>query len=370
MSNIILENGFTYDGVAWSELLDATVIDSIDQTDLMPSYKEYKGLLNYVKQPIISKDQKYSARYANGWLSKKEERGNKAERWMNFWPKKWIYQQTFSEKFSITEELTEWMKNSNTIKGAPESVQAEFLKISDQIKDLTEGYDITWADLLVRVYAKWFSITSAEWPWSATAKGKALFASDHSVMNWDGTSTTYSNLYTPTIDYDNATESVAIKSWVDALQSMLNTLKTSTLDNGRKIKQAWWKWYDLYCSRLRETFWLKVLNDWSNTAALWNNEWIQNQFRFKNNIVNLKVIDTLWDYDSVEGENIGNENMVFVANPVYIKSEKCFKCYELYAPKVKTWMNDDTDEIFTSLKCSIWADHYYAEYGIVWNDWT
>jgi hypothetical protein len=33
-------------------------------------------------------------------------------------------------------------------------------------------------------------------------------------------------------------------------------------------------------------------------------------------------------------------------------------------------MNDDTDEIFQSLKCSIGADHYYAEYGFVWYAWT
>jgi hypothetical protein len=57
--------------------------------------------------------------------------------------------------------------------------------------------------------------------------------------------------------------------------------------------------------------------------------------------------------------------MIFLTNPVYIEKQKAFKCYELYSPKMKNWMNDDTDEIFQSLKCSIGADHYYAEYGFV-----
>jgi hypothetical protein len=84
MANIILENGFTFEGQAGSKLLDATIIETLDQTEIMSDYKAYKTMLNFTMQPIINPDQAYSARYANGGLSKKEERGNKQERGINF----------------------------------------------------------------------------------------------------------------------------------------------------------------------------------------------------------------------------------------------------------------------------------------------
>jgi len=361
MTDIRLENGFDYNGAAGSELLDANVIETMDQTDLLPDYKMYKALLDVTMVPIINPSQKYGAKYANGWLQKKEERGNKAERALNFWPKKWIYQEVFSEKFSMSEELTEWIRSSNTIAWAPEGIQAEYVSIAEQMQDLVEWYDITWADLLVRLYTKWFVMTASEGPGSPTAKGVALFGT-HTLLNGE----TFSNLYGTTIDYDNATEATAIASGKTALQSMLNSLKWFTNDNGRKIRQTGWKGYNLYCSRIRETFWLQVLNDGSDQSGRGENSAEKNQFKFRNNNVNLKVIDTLWDLDEVTGENIGNNDMVFTTNPEYLRKQKAFKCYELYSPKIKNWMNEDTDEIFNSLKCSIWADHYYAEYWIIW----
>jgi hypothetical protein len=61
----ILENGFDYNGAAGSELLDANVIETMDQTDLLPDYKMYKSLLSITMVPLINPSQKYGARYAN-----------------------------------------------------------------------------------------------------------------------------------------------------------------------------------------------------------------------------------------------------------------------------------------------------------------
>lgn len=168
--DIILENGFDYNGAAGQELLDANVIETMDQTDLLPDYKMYKSLLDVTVVPLINPSQKYGARYANGGLQKKQERGNKAERGLNFGPKKGVYQQTYSEKFAISEELTEWIRTSNSIKGAPDKIQAEYISIAEQMQDLVEGYDLTWADLLVRLYTKSFDMDAAEGPGSPTAK--------------------------------------------------------------------------------------------------------------------------------------------------------------------------------------------------------
>ncbi len=354
MGDIIIANGFTYEGKAGSELFDANVIDTLDQMDAMPDYKGYKELLHYTKVPIINPNAEYGARYANWGLAKKEERGNKKERAINFGPKKGIYQQVHSEKFNISEDLTEWINTSNGISGAPENLQAEFLKVSDQIKDLLKAYDITWADLLTRVYTKGFSISASEGPGSATAKWVALFGT-HTLLDGEQ----FSNLIATSVDYSSVTSGVSV------LQEALDVHKNIKLDNGRKMKQPGGMGYDLEVPRVRETFWRKVLNNGQTQSGLGNNSAEENQFLFDNNIVNLKVIDNIGDFDDVLGEDIGTDNMFFLTNPKYTMEEETLKCYELYAPKIKSWMNDDTDEIFTSLKCSIGADHYYAEYGIV-----
>jgi hypothetical protein len=71
-----------------------------------------------------------------------------------------------------------------------------------------EAYDITWAELLIKVYTSGFSISSSEGPGSATPKGKSLFATDHDVNG-----VAYNNVITPSsIDYDNADRDVAIAS--------------------------------------------------------------------------------------------------------------------------------------------------------------
>ena len=228
MADIVIETGFDYDGQAGSELLDANIVETLNQMDQLPEYKGYKELLSFVKTPIINSNQEYGIRYANGGLDIKEERGNKKERGINFGPKKGIYQTIYSNKFNITDELTEWIRNSNNIEWAPEGIQAEFVDIQEQIRDLVKGYDITWADIMTSVYTDGFSISAAKGPWSPTAKGKSLFNAAHELL--DGS--TFSNLITTSIDYsDDGTTGVAV------LQEALDVHKSIKLDNGRKMRQ-------------------------------------------------------------------------------------------------------------------------------------
>ncbi|MCP4522161.1 MAG: hypothetical protein GY827_10795 [Cytophagales bacterium] len=357
MADLVIETGFDYDGQAGSELLDANVVYTLNQMDILPEYKGYKELLSFSNTPIINPNQEYGARYANGGLDVKEERGNKKERGINFGPKKGTYQQTYSNKFNITEELTEWIRASNNIEGAPQGIQAEFVDIQEQIKDLVHGYDITLADVMSRVYAEGYDVTASEGPGSATAKGVALYGTQTLL---DGT--TFDNLIATAVDYSDITTGVAV------LQEALDVHKSIKLDNGRKMRQPGSMGYNLVVPRIRETFWRKVMNNGMTQSGLGENSAQENQFLFDNNIVNLKVMDNLGDFNEETQAIIGGadaDNMFFVTNPKYLEQEKALRCYELYSPKVKTWMNNDTDEIFTSLKCSFGADHYYAEYGMV-----
>lgn len=357
MTRIELKNGFTYEGSAWSELLDATVIETVEQSELVTDYKETKNILWFIKQPIFSPNQTFSSKYAWGGLSEKEEMEVTKLREMIFWPKKGVYVQEFSEKFMISKTLTDWLRVSKTIKWASETVQADLLKVPSQIKDLYYAYDITLSDLLAKVITLGFSISSAEWPGSATPKGKSLFADNHVVKDWNWEDIVFSNKYAENIDYNDLT------SGRKFLQKAIDSLKTFKLDGWRKIMQPK-KGYTLICSREREVFWKQVINDGKNTSAFWNNNWIANQFTFEWNLVNIKVLENIWDYDKISGENIGNNNMAFVLNSEYLEKAEALKYYILVNPELSNWEDKDVWVIFNKLRCSIGADHFDAELGV------
>ena len=364
-NRIRLGNGFDFIGRSGNELLDATVIETNNQQLIMPEYTGYKSLLDFTMEEIINPDQKYGTRYANNGLREKQERGNKERRSIDFSPKKGIYQREYAGEFEITETLQKWLETSNTIEGAPMGVQAELVDIQDQVQDLVDAYDMTKADILVNVWTQGNVMTNPNGPGSANADGEALFG-DHTIQLEDGATVSYNNLNTDSITYDFT--DAGIQSGVTALQNMLNTLKTVVLNNGRKVRQPGGKGYNLYCSRQNETYWRAVLNDGSGYSGRGDNAAEMNQFNFQNNMVNLMVIDTLGDTSATFNSTVGSNDLVFLTNPDYIRRTKCFKCFELTAPIIKTYMNDSTDIYYTSLKCYFGADHFNeAERGIIAN---
>jgi hypothetical protein len=47
-------------------VLDAYVVDTIKQNDLMEDHKQYKNLLDYTDTSLLHPDQKFSSRLPNG----------------------------------------------------------------------------------------------------------------------------------------------------------------------------------------------------------------------------------------------------------------------------------------------------------------
>lgn len=135
-------------------------------------------------------------------------------------------------------------------------------------------------------------------------------------------------------------------------------------ENGKKIKQPRNAPYKLVCSRVREIFWKQVLNDGSNFSGQGTNANQLNQFNFKGNLVSIEVCDLLGDTDYA-GNTIGSDDMWFVINPTIAKKTKALRTYRLYSPRIKTWENDETDELNTSVRAVIGCDHYSAEYCVV-----
>lgn len=354
-----LDNWMTYENIG-RETLDAHIVASVKQNELMEDHKMYQELLDFANVTLLNPDQKYSSRLPNGWLKKVAETGTKTQRSFTFGPKKWMSQVEYGEKFTISFLLNEWTKSWKNIDGAPDNIQAEALGIAGQVQDLIEWYDITYAEELVKTLAKGFEVTSSEGPWSACARDWfSLFYNAHELRD----STTFSNIIEGDVDYTD------VNSGKAKLQDAIDKLKTMRFDNGKKIKQPKWEPYKLFCSRVRETYWLEVINNWSDKAWLWSNSAKENTFSFQNNLVQVVAIDLLWDLD-VDWNVIGNDDMWFVSNPMAVRKLEAFKCAQLYPPRIKTWENDETDEVNTSIRAIIGTGHYDAEFAIVGCKWT
>jgi len=354
-----IDNWITFEG-SGRELFDSLVTETIKQSDLLEDHKQYKSLLDYTDTTLLSPDQKFSSRTPNGWLKGISETWVKSQRDFTFWPKKELNQREVWEKFTNSYLFTQWSRNAQTLKGAPDMIQAEFVNSAEQARDLMMAYDITYAEEMVKVPALGFAITASEWPGSACARdGLALFSASHLLKN----GTTFSNIYSSTIYYSS------VASGQTALQTMLNQLKGMKFDNGKKIKQPKWEPYKLYCSRVRETYWLEVINNGSDKAGTGNNSAKENTFSFRNNLVQVVVLDLLGDTDS-EWNTIGTDNMIFLSNPMAIRKMKSLRCASLYSPRIKTWENDETEELNTSIRAIVWASHFDLEFAMVGSQWT
>lgn len=350
-----LDNGITFEGKGW-ELFDAYVVKTIQQNDLMEDHKQYKALLGYTDTALLNPDQKFSSRLPNGGLKTITEAGLKNKRSLNFGPKKGLGQVEFWDEFSNTFLFTQWARTAKNIKGASESVQAELARTGEQARDLMQGYDITYAETMVKVITAGFSVTAPEGAGSACARdGLSLFNASHELL--DGT--TQSNIVTGAAYTDVAT-------WATKLQASIDLLKAMKFDNGKKVKQG--KEYTLFCSRAKETFWLEVLNNGSSMAGTGSNSSKENTFRFRNNLVKVVVLDLLGDLDS-EGNAIGTNEMFFVANMEMVTKLQALRCANLYPPRIKTYENDATDELNTSIRAIVGADHFDLEFAMVGSTW-
>jgi hypothetical protein len=57
--------------------------------------------------------------------------------------------------------------------------------------------------------------------------------------------------------------------------------------------------------------------------------------------------------------------MWFVSNPMYVRKAKALRCANLYAPRVKNYENDETDEMNTSIRAIVGAGNFDAEFAII-----
>lgn len=356
-TDLVVAGGLvTYQG-SGNALLDGTIIETFDNDNLMPEHKHYMSVMDYSDSPLINPSQTYSTKSAPTAMANVLETGLPEQAEVVFTPKKGIYQVEIAKSYSRSKFFTEWSRKAKTLQGAPDAIQAELLDVAENVRDLALAYDFRYAEELVKLLTKGFSITADAGPGSATPKGKALFDTHSYWVPGGLISGTYTNFTNGafTFDPNNATD---LTNGTTRLQTLINQLKSIRDENGKFIKQI--GPYKLYVSRIREVFWKSVLNNGSKFSGQGTNAMKENQFLFDGNIVEIVVLDILGQPD-YQGVNIGTTDYIFVTNSGALKQAKALKTYRLYPLTVDSWQNMATKVLTTDARAAIGCDHYGAE---------
>ena len=141
----------------------------------MPDHKQYMAAMDYSDTPLLNPSQTFATKAAPTSMGNVLETGIAEQADMVFTPKKGVYQVEIARKYSRSHLFTKWARQAKTLQGAPDSIQAELLDVASESRDLALAYDSRYAEEMVKLWTKGFSVTTAAGPGSATPKGKALF---------------------------------------------------------------------------------------------------------------------------------------------------------------------------------------------------
>ena len=358
MSNpLVLAGGLvTFQGSGFPTL-DGTIVETFNRDDIMPEHKQYMALLGYNDTTLLSPAQTFAAKSAPKSMGDVSETGVAQNAEMIFTPKKGIYQVEIGNKYQRSKLFTEWARRAKTLQGAPDHIQAELLDVASETRDLSLSYDTRFAEEMVKLLTKGFSITAPNGPGSATPKGKALF--DTHTYGVSGTAIygTFNNYKNGALTFD-PNNSTDLSAGANRVQDLIDLLKNARDENGKYIKQG--GVYKFYCSRIRSVFWRAVFNNFSKFSGQGANAMKENQFLFAGNIVEINVVDLLGQPD-YQGNAIGTTDMIFVANSELLNQTKAFKSYRLYPLTIESWVNMDTKVLTTDARGAIGVDHYGAE---------
>lgn len=331
-----------------SELMDPMITKVVDQINLERKSSEVKAQLGYKDELPLSANETYSSVNGVNSLPEINENGTKEEMELSVGPTKGYKIKEYGAKITSSFLFGEWLKKSKTLTGAKDDLKAEFVDTAQKTKKLLLAAEKGMAYEAIKVLTKGFSITAAYGAGSATPKGKALFANNHTIYKTGGT---FSNLESGALTATN-------------IKTAIGKHLAIRLENGDKINQPRKEGYTLFVAPAGEMNAREILNNGSKFGATGNNASLENIFMFEGSRVKLEVIDKMGDYD-VDGTQIGTDVMWFLANIPAMKEAEALKCIRLYSPVVKQYMNNETDQSVVDVRNGFTCDHYGAEYFVV-----
>jgi len=336
-----------------SELMNPLITKTVDQINLERKGAKAKESLWFSDTRPLSSNETYSSVNGVNALPTILENGTKAEIETSVWPSKGYSIVEYGGKITSSFLFGEWLRTAKTLSGASDDLKAEFVAQSQKTKKLMNAAEKGMEYECTKVYTKGFSTSAGYGPWSATPKGLSLFNASHTIFATGGT---FSNLATGALTATTLKAAIALHI-------------AARLENGDRVAQPRVAGYTLKVSAAGELNAREILNDGSNFSATGTNANVENLFMFEGSKVKLEIMEKLGDYDQ-NGDLIGTDVMWFLVNTPALKEAEALKFIRLYSPIVKQYMNDDTDQSIVDIRNGFAADHYGAEYFVVWSLWA
>ena len=363
---VLFNNGLTYAGWA-TNVLNGLLTDIIEQDKLSIFAKQadvIKSDMQFTDTKALNPGQVFSEQVGAYELDEINEWQSLPTIDVEKGADKGFSLKMFGAKLKITKFFMEWLKQNQNIQGADSSVQALYQKYAAATINLSRASLKSQTDEMAQVYAKGWVKTSAYWPGSPTPYGKALFATDHPIMN---STSSFSNVLNGTGQTANKVLSATSLQW-----SLDNHKTVLRLQNGDFVGNFAGQ-YDLLVPRALEQSARVILQQNNDTkfmfAGTGSNANLLNTFTFKGNVVTLKVVSsrgrTLKD-----GTTLGSSTMWVVTNPEWIREATALKHITLWGENVETHYDFDTKNYFASIDLSFADDHYGLQYFCVGSDGT
>ena len=331
-----------------SELMDPMITKIVDQINLERKGAKVKEALCFVDTRPLSSKETYSSVNGVNELPDILENGTKEEIEVSVGPEKGYKIKEFGGKITSSYLFGEWLKKSQTLKGASDDLRGQFVEQAKKAKKLMQSADKGMEYECTKVYTLGFDITNAYGPGSATPKLQPLFSTSHSIF---ATGWVFSNVVTGALS--NLTLKEAIQLHIDI-----------RLENGDRVEQPRTEGYTLKVSADNEMAAREILNNGSKFGATGFNAAVENVFMFEGSRVKLEIMEKLGSYDK-NGNMIWTKDMWFLVNKPALKMAEALKFIRLYSPIVKQYMNNETDQSIVDIRNGFAVDHYGAEYFIV-----
>lgn len=350
-NDTVFSNGIYVDAGV-SDILDTALIEITTDADVQETLVNYQNLksdLGFVQTPFISKDQKFGNKVGPTELDRVNEGENKKMKTLAFWPKKGFEIKEWANKIAIGYLSYEYLKRSKTLQGASDTVKQEFADLAEQTKELTMSDMLTKQYEMVKIFTMGNVETESYGPGSPTPHWEPLFSTTHPYSNG---ASTFSNYTTNSLTDTN-------------LQTGLTALKTGVrAQNGKFIAGGE---FTLVVGKVNAVNARNILQTTGNTVGIYagvgtttTRDTVLNTFSYKGNIVRLLEIDFLGEPLN-GGLTLGNQYNWFLLNTKAIRSQKCLRAFELYPTKLKSYVNDDNDDMYVSIRSSFAVDHYGLE---------
>lgn len=276
------------------------------------------------------------------------------------WFEKGYEMKSYARKHKITKVFKKWIEQGAQIQGADSSVKQELNRLKDAIAYLVEGAKLTLNEQFTRVLAEWFAVTAPFGPGSASPDGVSLFNATHLTKK---TWITYDNTIAGAITSDVAVSRASILAAIQKYKTGIRTL------NGYRVKTP--NVFTLLVPRALETYARMALNTAGSQSGIYS--WVGtnaaqlNVFSFEGSMVEIQVLDMLWEYD-LNGVKIGWTNadtMWFLMNKELATKVKAFRIFTLWWNEMKMFTNDETDAMFVKLDTHFWVEHFNPE-TVMW----